>query len=72
MLNDMYNHLDDNAAIKIFIKKNCSHLLFPPAGNTGYPTNYFKNLKFISFIGILLGNGNNVYFLTVRYKKKYY
>jgi hypothetical protein len=47
MLNDMYNYLPDTSPLKIFIKNNCSQLLLPPKGHTGYPIDYFKPNRFI-------------------------
>jgi len=41
VLIDMYNHFDEDSAVKVFLKINCAHLLKAPTGDTGVCKNYF-------------------------------
>nr|QKS32153.1 GIY-YIG endonuclease [Sphaerobolus stellatus] len=61
MLNEMYNFLADESPVKFFIKNNCSHLLLPSKGHTGYPKEYFEAENFISH--------SNVNSLPISYSK---
>lgn len=48
MLNVMYNSLQDNSDLKVFLENRCSHLLKLPVGDTGYPVDFFNHDKFMS------------------------
>ena len=37
----MFNHFEEDSAVKVFLKNNCTHLLKAPTHDTGVFTNYF-------------------------------
>jgi hypothetical protein len=39
-LNQMYNFLEHDSPLKMFLNQHCSHLLKPLEGDTGIPVNY--------------------------------
>jgi hypothetical protein len=39
-LNRMYNSLEHDSPLKMFLNQHCSHLLKPLEGDTGIPVNY--------------------------------
>lgn len=41
VLIDMFNHFDEDSAVKVFLKNNCTHLLKAPTHDTGVCKNYF-------------------------------
>lgn len=41
VLIDMFNHFDEDSAVKLFLKNNCNHLLKAPTKDTGVCKNYF-------------------------------
>lgn len=41
VLIDMYNYFDEDSAVKVFLKNNCTHLLKAPTQDTGVCKQYF-------------------------------